>query len=72
MDNKKSESIGFKGETGELYMLGKKERILLRAILGITLKSSAGRELITQKHGEKALQTAETLLKQMGGFLDPP
>jgi hypothetical protein len=71
MDNKGYESgIAFKAETGELYMLGKKERILLRAILGVTLKSSAGRELIVHKHGAESLQMAETLLEEMGGVLD--
>jgi hypothetical protein len=62
--------IAFKAETGELYMLGKKERILLRAILGITLKSRKGRDLIIQRHGKDALQMAETLLEEMGGGLD--
>ena len=66
----KEPDIAFKTLTGELYMLGKKERILLRAILGVTLKSRAGREIITQKHGRESLQTAQELLHQMGGRLD--
>lgn len=68
--NGNESEIAFKSETGELYMLGKKERILLRAILGVTLKSSAGRELIIKKHGKDALQMAEALLEEMGGVLD--
>jgi hypothetical protein len=71
MESKENESgIAFKAETGELYMLGKKERILLRAILGVTLKSGPGRDLIIHKHGKDALQMAETLLQEMGGALD--
>jgi hypothetical protein len=57
----------FKAVTGELYMLGKKERILLRAILAVTLKSKAGREIIAEKHGKESLQIAKTLLHEMGG-----
>jgi hypothetical protein len=68
--NENESGVAFKGKTGELYMLGKKERILLRAILGVTLKSGPGRDLIVQKHGKDALQMAETLLEEMGGALD--
>jgi hypothetical protein len=71
MDFNGNESgIAFKAETGELYMLGKMERILLRAILTVTLKSGAGRDLIIHKHGKEALQIAERLLEEMGGALD--
>lgn len=71
MMNKENESgIAFKAETGELYMLGKKERILLRSILSVTLKSSAGREIIAQKFGRESLETAKRLLEEMGGVLD--
>jgi len=71
MMNKENEAgIAFKAETGELYMLGKKERILLRAILSVTLKTSAGREIIAQKFGRKSLETAKRLLEEMEGVLD--
>ena len=62
--------MAFKAETGELYMLGKKERILLRAILGVTLKSRAGREIIADKHGKESFLLARKLLDEMGGDLD--
>jgi hypothetical protein len=68
--NENESGVAFKAQTGELYMLGKKERILLRAILGVTLKSGPGRDLIVQKHGKDALQMAESLLEEMGGALD--
>ena len=64
--------MAFKAVTGELYMLGKKERILLRALLGVALKSRAGREVIVQKHGKESLQIAQELLHQMGGEFEGP
>lgn len=71
MENGKNEfSIAFKAETGELYMLGKQDRILLRAILGVALRSSAGRKIIAESHGEDSLQMARSLLDQMGGSFD--
>jgi len=64
--------IAYKAETGELYMLGKKERMLLRAILSVTLKSKAGREAILRIRGKESLRLARELLDQMGGFWDAP
>ena len=64
--------IGHKAETGELHMLGKKERKLLRAILSVTLKSKSGREAILRIKGKESLRLAKTLLDQMGGFWDVP
>jgi hypothetical protein len=68
IEKQEEHEIAFKAETGELYMLGKKERMLLRAILSVTLKSKAGREAISQICGKECLQLAKTLLEQMGGF----
>ena len=68
IEKQEEREIAFKAETGELYMLGKKERILLRAILSVTLKSKAGREIIIETHGKEYLQLAKTLLEEMGGF----
>jgi len=62
--------IGFKAETGELFMLDKKERILLRAILSVTLDYEKSRAVITRKLGKESLAIAENLLKQMGGRVD--
>lgn len=70
MNKAKESEIGFKAETGELYMLAKKERILVRAILGVTLKSEAGRDYIAHKHGKESLRMARALLHQLGGDLD--
>jgi len=63
----KEPDIAFKTLTGELYMLGKKERILLRAILDVTLRSKTGREIIVENCGKQSLKMAKTLLHEMGG-----
>jgi hypothetical protein len=62
--------IGFKAETGELFMLGKKERILLRAVLSVTLHSASARATISRKLGKEYLGIAENLLREMGGKVD--
>ena len=62
--------MAFKAVTGELYMLGKKERILLRALLGVTLRSKTGTEILAEKCGKESLHLAKTLLREMGGDLD--
>jgi hypothetical protein len=62
--------IGFKAESGELFTLNKKERILLRAILSVTLDYEKFRTVIAKKFGKESLVIAETLLREMGGRLD--
>jgi hypothetical protein len=62
--------IGFKAETGELFMLDKKERILLRAILSVALDYESSRTMITRKLGKESLAIAKNLLREMGGRLD--
>jgi hypothetical protein len=68
--NGNQSDVAFKAVTGELYMLSKKERILLRAILDVTLRSKTGREIIAERCGKESLQMAKTLLHEMGGDLD--
>jgi hypothetical protein len=58
--------IGFQAETGELLMLNKKERILLKTILSKALNSRAGREVITQTIGSEYVLIGKHLLKEMG------
>ena len=67
IEKQEENKIAFKAETGELYLLGKKERRLCRTILAMTLKSKTGREAIIRLHGKEYLQLAETLLPEMGG-----
>ena len=59
--------IGFKAETGELFTLNKKERILLRAILRLTLDYEKSRAVIAKRFGKESLAIAENLLREMGG-----
>jgi hypothetical protein len=59
--------VGFKADTGQLYMLNKRERILVREILRKTLGTTAGKQLITELFGREGLRLAETLFKEMGG-----
>ncbi|MEJ2725683.1 MAG: hypothetical protein P8175_13770 [Deltaproteobacteria bacterium] len=59
--------IGYKDNTGELFMLSKKERILLRAVLNVTLGSENARESISRKLGKEYLAIGENLLREMGG-----
>ena len=68
-DQKDEIEIGFQAETGELFMLDKKERRLLRAILSVTLEYENSRRAIIRALGKESLATAKNLLKQMGGKL---
>ena len=64
-DNSQSE-IGIKSETGEIYLLTKKERILTIEILKLTLASAAGREFVVERFGQEGLKRAVGLLEEMG------
>jgi hypothetical protein len=63
--NNESE-FGIRSETGEVYMLNKKERMLTIEILGLTLATAAGREFLIERFGKEGLKTAECLLEEMG------
>jgi len=58
--------FGVKTETGELYMLNKKERILTIEVLRLTLATAAGREFLVERFGKEGLKIAASLLKEMG------
>jgi hypothetical protein len=65
--NKKEESErGFRAETGEIYMLNKKERILTIGVIKRTLSSEAGRKFVVERFGKEGLDTAVGLLEEMG------
>lgn len=53
-------------ETGELYMLTKKERILTLELLKLTLSTAAGRAFLVERFGKEGLKTATKLLEEMG------
>jgi len=58
--------VGVRGETGELYMLNKKERRLTIEVLKRTLESEVGREFVEKRFGKEGLKIALGLLSQMG------
>lgn len=67
MAMKKSADIAFQDETGQLFMLNKKERQLLRELLAKVIKSVSGRKMIAQTLGPEYVRVGLNLLKQMGG-----
>jgi dihydrodipicolinate synthase/N-acetylneuraminate lyase len=58
--------FGIRGETGEIYMLTKKERLLTIEILKMTLATAAGRKFLVERFGKEGLKTAAGLLEEMG------
>ena len=66
MKKNKDSEFGIKSETGELYMLNKKERILTIEILKVTLATAAGREFLIERFGKEGLKVAASLLEEMG------
>lgn len=63
--NNQSE-FGIRSETGEIYMLTKKERILTIEILKLTLATAAGRGFLIERFGKEGLKIAAGLLEEMG------
>jgi hypothetical protein len=63
--NNRSE-FGIRSETGEIYMLTKKERILTVEILKLTLATAAGRGFLIERFGKEGIKTATGLLEEMG------
>jgi hypothetical protein len=66
MKNKNEAEFGIRRETGELYMLNKKERVLTIEVLKMTLATAAGREFLLERFGKQGLKTAVSLLEEMG------
>jgi hypothetical protein len=63
--NNESE-FGIRSETGEIYMLSKKERKLAIEILKLTLATKAGRGFLVERFGEEGPKIAVDLLEEMG------
>jgi hypothetical protein len=60
--------IGFcHAETGTVLMLNKKERILVKELLGKTLSSKEAKEAIKKKFGEEYIEIAYRLLEVVSG-----
>jgi hypothetical protein len=58
--------FGIRSETGEIYMLTKKERILTMEILKLTLATAAGKSFLLQRFGKEGINRAASLLEEMG------
>lgn len=58
--------FGIRRETGEIYMLNKKERLLTIEILKRTLATPAGRGFLVERFGKEGLKAAAGLLEEMG------
>ena len=59
-------TIGLADRTGALMMINKKERMLIKELLSVTLKSSSAKEWIIKKLGREYIGIGEKLLKAMG------
>ena len=59
--------IGLHAGSGELLMLNKKERRLIKAILEKTLNSRTARELLAEKLGSEYIEIGKNLLKEIAG-----
>lgn len=67
MVTNKPADIAFQDETGQMFMLNKKERQLLREVLAKVIKTDSGRKVIAETLGPEYVNLGLNLLKQMGG-----
>ena len=72
MKNNDQSKIGIRSETGQIYLLTKKERILTIEILKLTLATTAGREFVAERFGNDGLKVAVGLLEEMGVQISEP
>ena len=63
--------FGIRSETGEVYLLNKKERVLTMEVLKMTLATEAGREFLLERFGKEGLKIAVSQLKEMGVQISP-
>jgi hypothetical protein len=64
--------IGFRAETGELYMLDKKERILAKEVLRLALATPSALRKLEERFGKEGFKIAVNLLEQMGVKVEKP
>ena len=67
MSSKDNREVGVHDNTGQVMMLDKRERRLLRLVLGVSLKSTSAKQYITKTLGSKFIKVGEKLLNDMGG-----
>jgi hypothetical protein len=72
--NEKNEELEFcfTAETGELYSLDKKERILVREVLRLALTTPSGKKVLEGRFGKKGFEIALRLMEQMGARMEKP
>jgi len=58
--------FGARRETGEIYMLSKKERALTIEVLKLTLATPVRSQFLIERFGKEGLKIATNLLDQMG------
>jgi len=63
--------FGVRRETGELYMLSKKERVLTIGVIKMTLATKGGREFLLERFGKEGLKMALGLFEEMGVQFTP-
>ena len=63
--------FGIRSETGEVYLLNKKERVLTMEVLKMTLATEAGRVFLLERFGKEGLKIAVSPLKEMGVQISP-
>jgi hypothetical protein len=64
---KNDREIGVHDNTGQVMMLDKKERKLLRLVLDVSLRSDSAKQYITKTLGPRFLKVGEKLLQNMKG-----
>ena len=67
MSSKNETEIGIHDHTGQVMMLDKKERALLKLLLAVSLKSESAKQYIVKTLGSRYLKIGEKLLHNMGG-----
>ena len=66
MEERDEIAIGLADRTGALMMINKKERLLIKELLVVTLKSPSAKGWIIKKLGHEYIKIGERLLKAMG------
>ena len=67
MNTKNDREIGVHDNTGQVMMLDKKERRLLRLVLDVSLRSESAKQSISKTLGPGFLKVGEKLLNNMKG-----
>ena len=66
MKKKNEPDFGIRNETGGLYLLNKKERVLTIEVLKMALATASGRGFLQERFGKEGLKIAASLLEEMG------